>query len=192
MSEGRVGSWVETYSGTHFYPLDPVAEEIRPEDIAHSLSQICRFTGHTRFFYSVAQHCLYCAEYATKMGYCSQVQLMALLHDASEAYICDVAAPIKPHLNGYQEIEERLQWAIYERFGVPILRPDAMDDAVDEIDYKMCRIEARQLLPRDEWMGDEPDPYMEGCIVRRPISYVKKQYLCTLMELWQECGGRGA
>lgn len=47
-------TWIQTYTGVKFYPLDPVAEDIRIEDIAHALSMICRFNGHSKQFYSVA------------------------------------------------------------------------------------------------------------------------------------------
>ena len=55
MSE-RGGDWMQTYSGFQFWPLDPRPEEIHVIDIAHSLANQCRYAGHCREFYSVAQH----------------------------------------------------------------------------------------------------------------------------------------
>ena len=48
--------WIQTYSGKKFYPLDPRPEDIDIRDIAHALSLNCRFNGHCRCFYSVAEH----------------------------------------------------------------------------------------------------------------------------------------
>ena len=49
-------SYITTFTGKHFDPIHPVPEKIDVKDIAHALSLICRANGHTRFFYSVAQH----------------------------------------------------------------------------------------------------------------------------------------
>jgi hypothetical protein len=51
-------SFIHTYTGKHFYPLTPDAALIDLRDVAHSLSMQARFAGHTRDFYSVAEHCV--------------------------------------------------------------------------------------------------------------------------------------
>ena len=64
----RVGDWIQVYTGGQFWPLDPRPEEIHIEDIAHALALTCRFTGHCREFYSVAQHSLLVSYYVADQG----------------------------------------------------------------------------------------------------------------------------
>lgn len=111
----RIGDCIQTYSGRAFWPLDPKPEEIDIVDIAQALSNQSRYSGHCKWFYSVAQHSVlvsYQCEPASA--------LWGLLHDASEAYMQDVARPLKylPEMAVYREFEEKLQRAIYERFGL--------------------------------------------------------------------------
>jgi len=81
--------WITTYTGKRFHYLDPQPEEIDIVDIAHALSLTCRFGGHCKEFYSVAEHSIRVAEIVPK-----EFQLLALLHDAGEAYTGDVQSPI--------------------------------------------------------------------------------------------------
>lgn len=106
----RVGNWMLTYSGKKFYPLDPHADEICIEDIAHALSMICRYNGHSRKFYSVAEHCTI----MSLDGFPGDPR-WRLMHDATEAYICDVIRPLKSSLMGYDHIEWRLREIIGQR-----------------------------------------------------------------------------
>ena len=107
----RVGHWMATYSGTRFWPCDPRPEEIHLTDIAHALSNLCRFGGHLRRFYSVAEHCVHICRAAPK-----PFKRVALLHDASEAYLVDMPRPIKMMLKEYKDIEARLEKCLAERF----------------------------------------------------------------------------
>jgi len=84
----RIGDWIQTYTGKRFWPLDPRPEDVDILDIAHSLSLLCRFTGHTSSFYSVSQHSILVAQEVPK-----RLRLWALFHDAAEAYIGDIARP---------------------------------------------------------------------------------------------------
>lgn len=113
------GTAILTYTGEEFHPLNPTVEEVHPLDIAHPLALKTRYTGHCKFFYSVAQHSVYVYDYARALGMSAVDCKWALLHDASEAYLPDVATPIKGHLPGFREIEERLLRVIGERFGLP-------------------------------------------------------------------------
>jgi 5'-deoxynucleotidase YfbR-like HD superfamily hydrolase len=92
--------------------FQPTQHMICIEDIAHSLSHQCRFNGHLPTFYSVAHHSILTAERVDP-----EHKLAALLHDASEAYLCDIPRPIKPHLTNYKEIEDKLMQVIAEKFG---------------------------------------------------------------------------
>lgn len=108
--------YITTYSKIHFTPLEPKAEQILIEDIAHAQSLMTRANGHFPEFYSVAQHSIACGKEAIARGYSDRVVLACLLHDASEAYLSDITRPVKGELERYQKIEKTLQDAIYQRF----------------------------------------------------------------------------
>jgi hypothetical protein len=135
----RHGDWIQTYTGLAIYPLDPRPEEIELLDIARALSHLCRFTGHTKRFYSVAEHSVHCSRIVPP-----EHALWALLHDASEAYISDVSRPLKQleAFAAYREAEQKLQMAICRRFGLSEVQPEAVTQA----DQIMLAIEARDLL----------------------------------------------
>src|SRR5271170_7300011 len=87
-------AWIQTYTGGVFHILDPQQNEIYIKDIAHALAMQCRFTGHVRKFYSIAEHCVLGSHIVPK-----KLALQFLLHDASEAYIADINRPLK-HYTG--------------------------------------------------------------------------------------------
>lgn len=137
-------AWVETFSGRKVYPLDPREEDIELEDIAHGLSHLCRFTGQTSEFWSVAQHCLLvdeliCGEYGEDSY---ELRLAALLHDATEAYLCDIARPLKLCMPQYKEDEARLEAVIASKFGMPHPWPKIIKKA----DTIALTIEAHDLM----------------------------------------------
>lgn len=107
------GAWMQTFSGRQFFPLTPRAEDVDPVDIAHALSLICRYGGHTRRFYSVAEHCVLMSQ-----AVAPEHALAALLHDATEAYVGDMVRPLKHHMPEYQEVEARVWSAVTLRFGL--------------------------------------------------------------------------
>ena len=118
----RKGDWLGTYSGKRFWPLDPRPDEITSLDIAHALSLKVRWTGHVNRFYSIAQHSLRVANVtrALVQGMMTDtIVAYALLHDAAEAYLPDVARPVKPFLTGFHEIEHGVQRAILTKYGLP-------------------------------------------------------------------------
>lgn len=111
MTASRKGGCLQTRSGVAYYPLDPRWYEVQIADIAHSLSNICRFNGHCNDFYSVAEHSVLVSQCVPP-----EHQLAALLHDATEAYCCDIPTPLKRDLIGYAEIEAVNWAAIAKRF----------------------------------------------------------------------------
>ena len=112
---------IRTFSGKYFdfEQMDP--DTICIDDIAHALAHIPRWTGHTAQPYSVGQHCIMAA-FAVDSGY----KLDALLHDATEAYMNDIARPLKSLLPDYKALEERLHGVIAEKFGLISPMPDAV------------------------------------------------------------------
>lgn len=117
-------SIMNTFTGRQFDPLKITVEDICIEDIAHALSLLCRGGGHLIHFYSVGQHSLNCANEAKARGYSEKVVLSCLLHDATEAYICDVIRPVKEHLANYNEIEATIIKVIWEKYGLEELTED--------------------------------------------------------------------
>lgn len=143
------GPWMHTASGKAFPFMEPGIADIDIHDIAHSLSMQCRFNGHIRWFYSVAEHSVNVSNEVDE-----QYAMAALLHDASEAYIGDLVSPLKAKLPDYQEIEHRLDHTIRRRYQIESYDP-IQDDEVKRADRAMCVLEGRALLPNpslvDEW-----------------------------------------
>ena len=133
-------SYIETYSGEKFYFLTPKTQVFKLKDIAHALSMICRFTGHCKEFYSVAEHSWHVARMLE--GCPIEVQIAGLLHDASEAYITDIASPIKQHLPDYQKLEDGILAAIFAQYHLEY----PMHPAVKQADLAMLSTEAHYML----------------------------------------------
>ena len=129
-------SALQTFTGRRLDPLDPDPQQIVIDDIAHALGNQCRFGGHCRSFYSVAQHSCLLADLIAADGGGEEDQLWALLHDASEAYLVDLPHPVKHRSalgSAFRELEARLQSVILERFGLvgePPTRVKEMDRAL--------------------------------------------------------------
>ena len=102
-----MADYITTYKGTYFYPLEPKAEDIHIEDIAHALFLLCRGNGHVKHFFSVGQHCVNCTLEAMARGYSKRVCLTCLLHDVSEAYLSDVPRPFKKTLPSYSFLPQQ-------------------------------------------------------------------------------------
>ena len=138
-------AWIQTFTNKKFHILNPRQKEICIEDIAHSLSLQCRFTGHVKWHYSVAQHCVYASRIVP-----FEFALEALMHDSSEAYICDMSRPLKHYTDAgteYLEIESEIEYVIAKKFGLP--RP--MSPQVKDADNQMLYAEKAQLMPPMTW-----------------------------------------
>lgn len=154
--------WIQTYSGHRVWPFNPTAPEnvFCIEDIAHSLANICRFNGHVRKFYSVAEHSVLGSQIILP-----KFALQFLMHDAAEAYIGDVSRPIKDCLyigtdddvgdlyTSFKRYEIRLQERILASLDVAAPGFGAMN-AIKQIDDAMLVREAGELFAtgqRPEW-----------------------------------------
>ena len=133
-----------TYTGKWFYPLEPRPEDVDIRDIAHALSLICRFTGHVTYHYSVATHSIAVSELCKP-----HLALYGLLHDAGEAYLTDIAHPIKDgfmwHDVPFKEIEDHLICVIIDGLGIPPANK-IIWDAVDHVDKAVGVAESIQLM----------------------------------------------
>jgi hypothetical protein len=137
MPAERRGDWMQTASNLAFWPLDPWPSEVHLYDIAHALSNLCRYGGHCKKFYSVAEHSVHVSRVVPP-----EHALAGLLHDATEAYCADVPRPLKRFLTGYAEIEQRIWVAIATRFQLPVDLPAT----VKEADNTVLLAEKEQIL----------------------------------------------
>ncbi|MGX0875947.1 hypothetical protein ACSSV4_000619 [Roseovarius sp. MBR-154] len=142
------------WTGSGFLDLEaPDPNAIRLADIARALSRAPRFAGLTERPLSVAEHCLLCEDLARGFALPPRLRLWALLHDAAEAYICDLPGPLKACLPEYQRIEEGLLRAVAQRFGLMWPVPYA----VWEIDRIALKIERRAVLPATRGLPEWPE-----------------------------------
>lgn len=137
-------SWIQTYSGRAVRPLQAEPGPIELVDIAHSLSLQCRFNGHCRVHYSVAEHSVRVSRAVPE-----QDALWGLLHDATEAYLGDLPRPIKLLLPEYERAEDTMMRLIAGRFGLPWPMPPSVARA----DRLLLATEARDLMapPPEDW-----------------------------------------
>jgi hypothetical protein len=151
----RKGDWIETYSGVKFYPLDPRPEDVKLEDIVHALSHQCRFGGHCKQFYSVAQHSLMVSRILKAMGAGPLVQLYGLIHDFAEAYVIDVPRPLKQLIPQLKEIEEKVFTVILEAFDIS--KPNEwQQEQVNEVDNIVLDWEASALDKNKNGWANRP------------------------------------
>ena len=168
--------FIVTFMGEEFTPLDPDINQIHIEDIAHSLSLLCRANGHIDYFFSIAQHSINCAHEAKARGYSARVQLACLIHDGSEAYISDITRPVKYYLTQYKEIEKRLQNIIYIRFlGASI--PEDEFNLMDQIDNDMLANEMEALMKGKKIFDLTPKLFSTPLFEYRTQTEVETEFL---------------
>lgn len=135
-------SKILTFSGRYVDVFDLKPNDICITDIAHALANQCRFTGHCSRFYSVAEHSVRVSKLLTT----TETKKFGLLHDAAEAYLVDLATPIKEQCIGYRLAEERAIRTILNKFGLGPVIPSAIHHA----DKLMLEREMIDLMPRTE------------------------------------------
>lgn len=137
---------ITLHSGRLFDFERPEANEITLEDIAHGLSHVCRYAGHCSDFYSVAEHSVLVSLVARKSP------LAALLHDAAEAFLGDVASPLKRLLPDYRALEKRVEQAVFSRFGLGWPMPEEVKHA----DQSVMSAELQVLMPAgtNDWLRE--------------------------------------
>ncbi len=158
--------WMQTASGRKFVIADPDPDAIVIEDIAHALSLICRFGGHCREFYCVAQHSVLVCNYVRDVLHGSPNDVRwALLHDASEAYVGDVVWPLKraPEMSEYKQIEKRIQALIARKFDLVGDEPSCVKHA----DLVIMATEKRDLLA--DGPGREDGAHREAQAAREQL-----------------------
>lgn len=172
-----------TNSGRLVRVTDLRSEDICIEDIAHSLAHQCRFAGHVREHYSVAQHSVLVSEFCAPAD-----ALWGLLHDASEAYVVDLPTPVK-RLAGirelYGDLETQVQHAVCAAFGLAADEPESVLAA----DYNLVHAEMLDLMPA---LPVSARAKYARCIIGAslpeeikpwPVVYAKEQFLCRFEAL---------
>lgn len=158
MSNEKV--WIQTWSGRKFDLVNPLPEMVHLRDIAEALAKANRFTGHTLRPYSVAQHSVFCSYHVPY-----RARLHALLHDAEEAYMGDIATPLKMALRSLgagtavRDLSDRIRGAVFEKFGLAWpCDPDIWME-VKNADALALATEKRDLLRHKlSWSYSMPDP----------------------------------
>lgn len=132
-----------TYTGRLFWPLQPRIEDINLLDICHALSNQCRFTGHTIQFYSVAEHSCRVHDILP-----DQWKLAGLLHDASEAYLMDLAKPVKvlEDMKTFCEYEDEIMIKVFKKFGLEY----PFSPAIKIADRVLLNTEYRDLMTKNK------------------------------------------
>ena len=158
------------------------------EDIAHSLSLTCRYNGHCREFYSVAEHSMHLAKYLerTVLATDREARLAALLHDASEAYLSDVPSPVKRYLNNYRSAEMRVGKVIHQAFGLPW---PMHHELIKRIDTRILVDEADALMRVDvnQWR-ETLGPALGIEITCLPPATAEREFLEMFSELTRKEG----
>lgn len=169
---------IQTVSGQYFFFDSPESHNFPIEEIAHALSHICRYTGHVRQFYSVAQHSVLVSKHVP-----IEHAFAALMHDASEAYLGDVSSPLKQLLPDYKAYEHRVEKALFAAYGIDF----PLHPCVKAADLTLLVTEQRDLMPHVNRLLDQrfwPDlPPLPEEIV--PLSHraAKDQFLRRFYEL---------
>ncbi len=152
------GPYLQTVSGRFVNPFDPDPEQLDIGDITRALANTCRFGGHCRSFYSVAQHSVIVSELVEQRGGDAEDAFAALMHDATEAYLGDMPHPIKHRSalgEAFKAAEKDLERAINERFNI---KPDVPE--IKRADRALLATERRAVSTEDwhwpELEGVEP------------------------------------
>jgi len=141
----RAATFIETYTGRAFWPLHPTEDALSVIDIAHALSNQCRYSGHVQFFYSVAQHCCLLAAWLSNHGGSALDCLQILMHDAPEAYLVDIPRPVKQYMPQYRVWDHAINDVIREWMGWKDL---PMLPIQDELDSRVIVDERAQLMDK--------------------------------------------
>jgi 5'-deoxynucleotidase YfbR-like HD superfamily hydrolase len=177
--EEIMGPHIDTFSGKRICFTNPKPEDISIIDIAHSLSNICRFTGHTKKFYSVAQHSVLVSDAQKTIA----EKRAGLLHDATECYLNDLASPLKVYLKGcgYSDLEILFHNVINDKYNVN----GGMTPNIKKGDLQALFTEKRDLCKGKFSWGDEIVRFKKKIKPLKPKK-AKELFLKRFVELFPE------
>ncbi len=141
--------WIHNCAGKKVNLRDLQEDDIDSvEDIARTLSNLCRFGGRGLSFYSVAEHSVLVSRILDDQTNDPELAMQGLLHDAGEAYVQDIVSPVKYTLQDYLELEAQVERVLFEKFGLPY----PMTSVVKEADIEALSIEKTMFFPDLELM----------------------------------------
>lgn len=183
MTEDKLSQLTEirTFTGQYINPVKAEKEQISIIDIAHALSRMPRFGGHTLRFYSVAQHSLRCADIVRNKPY----ELEVLLHDATEAYIMDMPKPVKNQMPEYRLIEKKLENTIINAFN---LHSVSFYEEIKEVDIFALNEELEHLFNHP---FEAPEEICNTYFEEKNFNDVEKQFLERYFELMEKRTSNG-
>ena len=154
-------AWMETASGLRFNYAVLDETQVSIDDVAHALSRMCRYGGHVRDYYTVAEHCVLLCRFVRARGGLEVEQRVALMHDAGEAYLQDVVRPGKHRLKDYMALEKRVDELVAGVFGVSYPFPAWLK----ELDTRILKDERAQVMNRsgNTWAIDGLEPLGVRC-----------------------------
>lgn len=186
-------SSIRTFTGKLVDPFNMACSDIDIRDIAHALSNMCRFNGHVKDFYSVGQHSTLMGLYWQGSGDRATWEVRrCLLHDASEAYIADLVRPVKHHpmMQVYRDLEKSITKVIYTWAGLTYPDPNWLH----VLDDRMLRTEQRDFMFNPSAESVFLDAKAEQVHVKpgTPIPYRLSSWSPRMTEhrflkLWEEC-----
>ncbi len=173
-------AYIVTYTGKKFHLIEPRIQDVDVIDIAHSLSQQCRWTGHTKHHYSIAQHAYYCSFIGPE-----NEAFERLNHDDSEAYMGDMNRPLKHFTDAgpaYRKQESVVQSVIHQAFGIPEIEPPSVKIA----DNIMLYTEKAQIMESIQF--EVSNPWIESPVANIVIEewtpkYAERMFLQRFEEL---------
>lgn len=167
---------IQLHSGQYFNVKHPEKSDFNIEDIAHALAHLCRFNGHTKQFYSVAQHSVLVSETVPH-----EHALAGLMHDGAEAYCGDISTPLKQLLPDYKAIATNIERHLFQKIGLPYPMPHCVKQA----DMQLLATEKRDLMPSDVDYWDciaHITPLQEQITPLTPLA-AKQQFLDRFFQL---------
>jgi hypothetical protein len=170
------GPTIALVGGTYFDYMNPLGSDFNIYDVAHGLSNICRFGGQCQEFYSVAEHSVHVSNIIEK-GY----EYEGLMHDAAEAFIGDIPKPLKHMLKDYMAIEYRAEIAVMDRFKVKF----PFSPPVKVADLQMLKTEQAQAMRNgDNWQTTGGENAAEIRINFWTPDEAKEQFLERFHEIY--------
>jgi hypothetical protein len=156
---GRVGTWMQTWTGEKCWPRSPRVSDIRIEDVAIGLARECRYGKMTLRWYSVAEHSVIVSELVARIVRMNPmlagdptlemaVAKEGLFHDCDEAPLHDMPRPIKHdpgmQLDQYRALGVQYRNVVFERFGI---KPtNVTHSLIDVIDKRLVVDEVEQFM----------------------------------------------
>lgn len=189
------GYAIHTWTGRAFFPQDIKPEDVTIEDIAHGLAMTCRYGGQCDFYYSVAQHSVYCWHMAKDMNLSPALEREALLHDAVEAYLgADFPRPYKMMVPALAEFEETIERQLNPIIGIPVKK----SREIKFIDETMLATEMPLLFQdhgaykktKESFVYTGTDPIEDGLPERLPwdsmMSWSPEYAEMMFLDAWEE------